>query len=87
MIHVIGYLWWYWNEDILNPLIMVPPKAIPPFWHAIFAVLLNGMAYSLSFTVYLQKILLSVISVRYRHIFLTSWIAYKICVHVHVMED
>ncbi|KAL8149369.1 uncharacterized protein LOC141708706 [Apium graveolens] len=41
MLHVIGYLWWYWNDDILNPLIMVPPKAIPPFWHAIFAVLVN----------------------------------------------
>ncbi|KAK1399734.1 RING finger and transmembrane domain-containing protein 2 [Heracleum sosnowskyi] len=41
MLHVIGYLWWYWNEDILNPLIMVPPKAIPPFWHAIFAVLVS----------------------------------------------
>lgn len=43
MLHVIGFFWWYWNEDILNPLIMVPPKAIPPFWHAIFTVLFNGM--------------------------------------------
>lgn len=43
MLHVTGYLWWYWNGDILNPLIMVPPKAIPPFWHAIFTILVNGM--------------------------------------------
>ncbi|CAL5343172.1 unnamed protein product [Camellia sinensis] len=33
--------WWYWNDDILYPLIMVPPKAIPPFWHAIFIIMVN----------------------------------------------
>ncbi|CAL5420473.1 unnamed protein product [Camellia sinensis] len=38
-LHVIVVYWWYWNDDILYPLIMVPPKAIPPFWHAIFVIM------------------------------------------------
>ncbi|CAL5351645.1 unnamed protein product [Camellia sinensis] len=40
-LHVIVVYWWYWNDDILFPLIMVPPKAIPPFWHAIFIIMVN----------------------------------------------
>ncbi|KAL7164100.1 hypothetical protein ACSBR2_040083 [Camellia fascicularis] len=40
-LHVIVVYWWYWNDDILYPLIMVPPKAIPPFWHAIFIIMVN----------------------------------------------
>ncbi|KAL7164101.1 hypothetical protein ACSBR2_040084 [Camellia fascicularis] len=38
---VIVMYWWYWNDDILHPLIMVPSKAIPPFWHAIFVIMVN----------------------------------------------
>eukprot|EP00262_Sarcandra_glabra_P005707 TRINITY_DN17482_c0_g2_i1.p1 TRINITY_DN17482_c0_g2~~TRINITY_DN17482_c0_g2_i1.p1 ORF type:complete len:454 (+),score=47.08 TRINITY_DN17482_c0_g2_i1:44-1405(+) len=41
MLHVIGIYWWYRNDDLLYPLIMLPPKAIPPFWHAIFIILVN----------------------------------------------
>lgn len=41
MLHVIGIYWWYRNDDIFYPLIMVPPIAIPPFWHAIFTILVN----------------------------------------------
>ncbi|KAI7997345.1 hypothetical protein LOK49_LG10G01185 [Camellia lanceoleosa] len=40
-LHMIVVYWWYWNDDILYPLIMVPPKAIPPFWHAIFIIMVN----------------------------------------------
>ncbi|KAM7526615.1 hypothetical protein LguiA_016517 [Lonicera macranthoides] len=40
-IHVIGVYWWYRNDDILYPLVMLPPKAIPPFWHAIFIIMVN----------------------------------------------
>ncbi|CAL5420471.1 unnamed protein product [Camellia sinensis] len=40
-LHVIVVYWWYWNDDILYPLIMVPPKAIPPFWHAIFIIMVE----------------------------------------------
>ncbi|KAL7194848.1 hypothetical protein ACSBR1_035135 [Camellia fascicularis] len=40
-LHVIVVYWWYWNDDILYPLIMVPPKAIPPFWHAIFIIMVS----------------------------------------------
>lgn len=40
-IHVIGVYWWYQNDDLLYPLIMLPPRAIPPFWHAIFIIMVN----------------------------------------------
>ncbi|XP_060176301.1 uncharacterized protein LOC132606710 isoform X1 [Lycium barbarum] len=39
--YVIGFYWWYRNEDLLSPLLMLPPKAIPPFWHAIFMIMVN----------------------------------------------
>ncbi|KAK9167866.1 hypothetical protein Syun_000006 [Stephania yunnanensis] len=41
MLHVVGVYWWYRNDDILYPLAMLPPKAIPPFWHAIFIIMVN----------------------------------------------
>ena len=33
-LHVIAVYWWYWNDDVLYPLVMLPPKSIPPLWHA-----------------------------------------------------
>lgn len=41
MLHVIGVYWWYQNDDLLYPLVMLPPKAILPFWHAVFIILVN----------------------------------------------
>ncbi|KAF0928162.1 hypothetical protein E2562_038069 [Oryza meyeriana var. granulata] len=41
MIHVLGVYWWYRNDDLLRPLFMLPPKEIPPFWHAIFIIMVN----------------------------------------------
>uniref|UniRef100_A0A0D9WF60 RING-type domain-containing protein n=1 Tax=Leersia perrieri TaxID=77586 RepID=A0A0D9WF60_9ORYZ len=41
MIHVFGVYWWYKNDDLLRPLFMLPPKEIPPFWHAIFIIMVN----------------------------------------------
>ncbi|XXG42863.1 hypothetical protein AAC387_Pa01g3036 [Persea americana] len=41
MLHVIGIYWWYRNDDLLYPLVMFPPKSIPPFWHAIFIIMVN----------------------------------------------
>ena len=41
-LHVIAVYWWYWNDDLLYPLVMLPPKSIPPFWHAIFIIMVNG---------------------------------------------
>ncbi|XWS56909.1 hypothetical protein CRYUN_Cryun09bG0126200 [Craigia yunnanensis] len=41
MLHVIGVYWWYQNIDLLYPLVMLPPKTIPPFWHAILIILVN----------------------------------------------
>ncbi|KAJ4832526.1 hypothetical protein Tsubulata_000082 [Turnera subulata] len=41
MLHVVGVYWWYQNDDLLFPLVMLPPKSIPPFWHAIFIIMVN----------------------------------------------
>ncbi|KAI4306983.1 hypothetical protein L6164_030217 [Bauhinia variegata] len=41
MLHVMCIYWWYRNDDLLYPLIMLPPKATPPFWHTIFIILVN----------------------------------------------
>ncbi|XP_059666873.1 uncharacterized protein LOC132312505 isoform X2 [Cornus florida] len=43
VLHVIGVYWWYRNDDLLYPIFMVPPKAIPPFWHAIFIITVNDI--------------------------------------------
>lgn len=48
-LHVIGIYWWYQNDDLCYPLFMVPPKAIPPFWNAIFTIIVNG-TFTLYFT-------------------------------------
>lgn len=45
-LHVIGVYWWYRNDDLLYPLVMLPPKAIPAFWHAVFIILVNGMDFT-----------------------------------------
>lgn len=41
ILHAFGIYWWYRNDDLYYPLFMVPPKSIPPFWHAIFIILVN----------------------------------------------
>ncbi|EXC21104.1 RING finger and transmembrane domain-containing protein 2 [Morus notabilis] len=41
MLHVVGIYWWFRNDDLLYPLAMLPPKSVPPFWHAVFIVLVN----------------------------------------------
>lgn len=41
ILHVVGVYWWFRNDDLLHPLVMLPPKAIPPFWHAIFIIMVN----------------------------------------------
>ena len=41
-LHVAGVYWWCRNDGVVYPLLMHPPKVIPPFWHAIFIILVNG---------------------------------------------
>ncbi|XP_024020394.1 E3 ubiquitin-protein ligase RNFT1 isoform X2 [Morus notabilis] len=43
ILHVICFYWWYRKEDLLYPLILIPPKAVPPFWHAIFIIMINDI--------------------------------------------
>lgn len=40
-LHIVGVYWWYRKDDLLYPLIMFPPKGIPPFWHAMFVIVVN----------------------------------------------
>ncbi|XP_047055651.1 RING finger and transmembrane domain-containing protein 2-like [Lolium rigidum] len=40
-VHVFGVYWCYKNGDLIRPLVMLPPKEIPAFWHAIFVILVN----------------------------------------------
>lgn len=41
MFQVIGIYWWFRSDDLLYPLLMIPPSTIPPFWHAVFIILVN----------------------------------------------
>ncbi|XP_041992814.1 RING finger and transmembrane domain-containing protein 2-like [Salvia splendens] len=43
MLHIFGIYWWHRKDDLFYPLLMIPPKAIPPFWHAIFVILVNDI--------------------------------------------
>ncbi|KAF5747690.1 RING finger and transmembrane domain-containing protein 2 isoform X2 [Tripterygium wilfordii] len=39
-VHIVCVYWWYRN-DLLYPLVMLPPRSMPPFWHAIFIIMVN----------------------------------------------
>ncbi|XP_058747819.1 uncharacterized protein LOC131620692 [Vicia villosa] len=61
ILHVIGIYWWYRNDDILYPLVMLPPNPTP-FWHAIFTILVNdilmrqvAMAFKCILLIYYKK--------------------------------
>ncbi|KAL8106506.1 uncharacterized protein LOC141672746 [Apium graveolens] len=41
MLHVGSVYWWYQSADLVYPLVLLPPKAVPPFWHAIFVIVVN----------------------------------------------
>lgn len=39
--HILAVYCFYWGEDLLRPLFMVPPRNIPKFWQAIFIIIVN----------------------------------------------
>ncbi|KAL2248997.1 RING finger and transmembrane domain-containing protein 2 [Sesamum indicum] len=41
MLHVFVIYWWHREDRFFYSLLMIPPKAVPPFWHAIFIILVN----------------------------------------------
>ncbi|KAG8390192.1 hypothetical protein BUALT_Bualt01G0058000 [Buddleja alternifolia] len=41
MLNIFGIYWWNRKDELYYQLLMIPPKAIPPFWHAIFIILVN----------------------------------------------
>ncbi|KAK4776824.1 hypothetical protein SAY86_005512 [Trapa natans] len=42
-LYVVIIYWWYRNDNVLYPLLMLPPREAPPFWHAIFIIMLNDI--------------------------------------------
>lgn len=42
-LYVAGVYWWFRKDDLLYPLLMLPPKNIPPFWHAVFIIVVNDI--------------------------------------------
>ncbi|GER26350.1 RING/U-box superfamily protein [Striga asiatica] len=40
-LHIVGIYWWYRNDDVLYPLLMLPPRTIPLFWNAMFIIVVN----------------------------------------------
>ncbi|XP_023737752.1 uncharacterized protein LOC111885744 isoform X1 [Lactuca sativa] len=40
-LHVAGVYWWCRQDDVLYPLVMLPPESTPPFWHAVFIIVVN----------------------------------------------
>ncbi|GJV83924.1 RING finger and transmembrane domain-containing protein 2 [Tanacetum coccineum] len=41
-LHVAAVYWLFGKEDVIYPLVMLPPKTVPPFWQAIFIIFVNG---------------------------------------------
>ncbi|KAK3188567.1 hypothetical protein Dsin_028128 [Dipteronia sinensis] len=41
ILQLMSFYWWYRGKELLYPLILLPPKQIPPFSHAIFVIAVN----------------------------------------------
>jgi hypothetical protein len=41
ILHVASIYWLYPNNDLIYPLILLPTQETPPFWHAVFLVIVN----------------------------------------------
>ncbi|EPS73264.1 hypothetical protein M569_01491, partial [Genlisea aurea] len=41
MAHVVGVYLWHTKDELFYTLAMIPPKSIPPFWHAVFIIVVN----------------------------------------------
>lgn len=42
-LHVAAVYWLFGKDDVIYPLVMLPPKTVPPFWHAIFIIVVNDI--------------------------------------------
>ncbi|KAL3653379.1 hypothetical protein CASFOL_003060 [Castilleja foliolosa] len=42
-LNVLGIYWLKWEEDLCYPLLMIPPRTIPPFWHAVYIIVVNDI--------------------------------------------
>ncbi|CAI9762311.1 unnamed protein product [Fraxinus pennsylvanica] len=54
MLHVFGIYWWNRKDDLFHSLFMVPPKTVPPFWHAMYIILV-GMILKLVLLIYYKN--------------------------------
>ncbi|XP_059659913.1 uncharacterized protein LOC132306519 [Cornus florida] len=41
ILHVVYVYWWYRKDDLLYSLVLLPPKEVPSFRHAIFVIMVN----------------------------------------------
>ncbi|BFI31353.1 E3 ubiquitin-protein ligase RNFT1 [Marchantia polymorpha subsp. ruderalis] len=47
--HIVGVYWWYSGDALWRPLVIIlPPREIPRFWHAIFIIVVNDTMVRLS---------------------------------------
>lgn len=66
VVHIIGVYWWYSRDALWRPLILIPPRDIPPFWDAIFIIVINGRrscAFNLCFMIMLAPTMVSCLGV------------------------
>ncbi|GJW12269.1 hypothetical protein Tco_1578096 [Tanacetum coccineum] len=47
-LYVAAVYWLFGKDDVIYPLVMLSPKTVPPFWQAIFIIVVNGMQTLLS---------------------------------------
>eukprot|EP00250_Pteridium_aquilinum_P022711 c25597_g1_i1 orf=161-1468(+) len=43
LLQIVGIYWWFKKENLFRPLLLLPPKEIPKFWHAVFIIVVNDM--------------------------------------------
>ncbi|KAB1201028.1 RING finger and transmembrane domain-containing protein 2 [Morella rubra] len=43
MLHIFCFYWWNPSKDLLYPFVLIPPKTIPPFWHAVSTIMVNDI--------------------------------------------
>lgn len=41
LLQIIAIYWCFKKEDLFSPLLLLPPKEIPKFWHAVFIIVVN----------------------------------------------
>jgi hypothetical protein len=43
LLQIVGIYWWFKDDDLFRPLLLLCPKENLKFWPAIFIILVNGI--------------------------------------------